>query len=83
MMAATKKTKKNFVNFEKLLDELNHLIEKMETEQLNLATSLEYFEKGIALIKQCQQTLSDAEQKIQLLTEKSGKFTPQNFETDE
>lgn len=83
-MTTTRKISKKDVpaDFEKSLDQLNHLIEKMETGQLNLESSLKYFEEGIALIRHCQQTLNDAEQKIQLLTEKSGKSALTDFEDD-
>lgn len=71
------------VDFEKSLDQLNQLIEKMETGQLSLESSLHYFEQGITLIRECQQTLSDAEQKIQILTEKAGKTTLKDFNSNE
>ncbi len=58
-------------DFEASLNQLNQLIEKMETGQLSLESSLQYFEEGIILIKQCQKTLNDAEQKIQILTGKT------------
>ncbi len=72
---STRKTPKNPIdatpNFEVSLNQLNQLIEKMETGQLSLESSLQCFEEGITLIKQCQKTLADAEQKIQVLTGKS------------
>lgn len=73
-MSATRKTAKKPTtspDFEKSLEQLNQLIEKMESGHLSLESSLQYFEEGIALIRGCQQTLNEAEQKIQLLTEKT------------
>lgn len=70
-------------DFEKSLQQLNQLIEKMETGQLSLESSLAYFEEGITLIRTCQQTLTDAEQKIQILTKKAGKSTPTDFEIED
>ena len=85
-MSATRKTQKKQTatpaDFEKSLEQLNQLIEKMETGQLSLESSLTYFEEGIALIRQCQQTLNEAEQKIQILTEKAGKTTLTDFQPD-
>lgn len=81
-MSATRKTQKKAstpIDFEKSLQQLNQLIEKMEAGELSLETSLRYFEEGVTLIKQCQQTLRDAEQKVQVLTEKSGKITLSDF----
>jgi exodeoxyribonuclease VII small subunit len=60
-------------NFEKALAELNQLVEKMEQGGLSLEASLQYFEKGISLTRQCQQALKAAEQKVQILLEKNGK----------
>ena len=59
--------------FEKALNDLEKLITKMESGKLSLEESLKNFEEGIGLIKQCQQTLTQAEQKVQVLIKKQGK----------
>lgn len=56
--------------FEKALDELEKLVGKMESGKLSLEDSLQNFEQGISLVKQCQQALTEAEQKVKILTEK-------------
>lgn len=71
MTTSRKKKPAPTSDFESSLNQLNQLIEKMEAGQLSLENSLQCFEEGVALIKQCQKTLSDAEQKIQILTEKN------------
>jgi exodeoxyribonuclease VII small subunit len=43
----------------------------MESGSLSLDASLKQFEEGINLIRSCQQTLGEAEQKVQILTGKS------------
>lgn len=70
-MPAKKKTT-SIADFEKSLDKLNALIEKMESGNLSLSDSLKYFEEGVTLIKSCQKTLSEAEQKIETLSDKNG-----------
>ena len=60
--------KKNF-NFEKSLASLNLLVEKMEGGDLSLEDSLKQFEQGIGIIRECQQALTQAEQKVQILTD--------------
>ncbi|OGO90620.1 MAG: exodeoxyribonuclease VII small subunit [Coxiella sp. RIFCSPHIGHO2_12_FULL_42_15] len=60
------KKPENF-NFEKSLEELNTLVNKMEKGNLALEQSLQYFEKGVAIIRDCQQALQKAEMKIQVL----------------
>lgn len=65
------KTPSKPADFEKSLASLNRIIEKMESGSLSLDESLKYFEEGIALIRSCQKTLTDAEQKVQILSGKS------------
>lgn len=71
-MSASRKTHKKQAHkscdFEKSLQQLNQLVEKMETGQLSLEASLQCFEEGILIIRQCQQTLQAAEQKVRILT---------------
>ncbi len=55
--------------FETSVTELTTLIEQLEEGQLPLADSLERFEKGIHLIRQCQQALNQAEQTVQRLSQ--------------
>ena len=65
--------KKTEFDFEKALEELENLVEKMEQGDLGLEESLQHFEKGIALTRSCQKALAEAEQKIQILTQNEGK----------
>jgi exodeoxyribonuclease VII small subunit len=74
---------KKLIQLEKNLEELNDLIEKMEHGGLSLEESLACFERGIRLVRNCQKTLIEAEQKIQLLTEKKGDFELSSFNADE
>jgi exodeoxyribonuclease VII small subunit len=57
------------LDFEKALAELEALVERMEHGDQPLETSLKEFEQGIRLVRDCQQALSTAEQKIRVLTE--------------
>lgn len=57
------------LDFEKALGELHGLVEKMEQGGLSLQDSLQYFERGVGLIRHCQQELAAAEQKVKILTE--------------
>lgn len=77
-MAENKKT--TTFNFEKSLDQLNKIVEKMEQGDLPLEKSLQYFEQGIGLIRQCQTALTDAEQKVSVLTQQN---TLEDFHDDE
>jgi exodeoxyribonuclease VII small subunit len=57
--------------FEKALQELAALVEKMEQGELSLEDSLQHFEQGIQLSRACQQALREAEQKVEILMRKN------------
>ncbi len=59
---------KNEIDFEKALAELEQLVETMEKGDLTLEESLKQFERGITLTRACQKALSEAEQKVRILT---------------
>lgn len=67
---ATKKAKS--FNFEEALEELEALVTSMEEGELSLEESLQTFEKGIKLTRECQSALKKAEQKVQVLLDDSG-----------
>lgn len=73
------------LNFEAALAELEQLVEQMEQGGLSLEQSLEAFERGILLSRQCQQALKTAEQKVQILLEKNGQsqLAPFNPEAED
>lgn len=75
--------KKEQFNFETALAELNQLVEKMEQGGLSLEQSLQDFERGIALTRQCQDALKTAEQKVKILLEKNGKEILEPYVIDE
>lgn len=66
--------------FEKSLKKLEQLVERMEDGELSLEDSLKTFEEGIKLTRECQQALSQAEQKVKLLMEENGEITEADFE---
>ena len=55
--------------FEKALEELETIIERMEDGGPSLEESLTLFERGMDLTRRCQKALDDAEQRIQTLTD--------------
>jgi exodeoxyribonuclease VII small subunit len=56
-------------NLEESLSEITKLIENMEHGEQTLEQSLNHFERGITLVKQCQKILEEAEQKVQILVQ--------------
>ena len=63
---------KNDFNFEEKLRELEQLVTRMEDGGLGLEDSLRAFENGVKLVKECQQALAAAEQKVEVLTSAEG-----------
>ncbi len=59
-------------DFEKSLSQLEKIVTRMEAGELGLEESLSQFEKGIELAKNCQETLSQAELRVEQLIEKNG-----------
>ena len=68
------------INIEKLLNELESIVNKMESDDLNVEDSLKSYEKGICLIKNAQSKLKKIEQKVKILSKED---TLENFNTDE
>lgn len=60
------------LDFEKSLQELEQLVERLEQGDITLEESLQCFERGIGLTRTCQQALKAAEQKVQILIEQDG-----------
>lgn len=71
------------LDFEKALAELETIVRQMEDGQLSLEQSLEAFEQGVRLTRQCQQALAQAEQRVQVLIEQDGQVQSREFQTNE
>jgi exodeoxyribonuclease VII small subunit len=54
-------------NFESSLKELEKIVEQLEAGDLPLERSLELFEQGVKLSRDCQKRLDEAERKVELL----------------
>ncbi len=75
-------TKKKAASFEKSLSDLETLVNKMEHGDLSLDESLSAFEAGVKLTRECQMMLDEAEQKVQILTEKNGELISSAFTSE-
>jgi exodeoxyribonuclease VII small subunit len=53
--------------FESVLEELESVVEQLESGNLSLEDSLAAFEKGVGLVKDCNQRLDEVEKRIELL----------------
>ncbi len=66
------KKKQTAFDFETSLADLEELVTAMEEGELSLEESLQAFEKGIKLTRECQSALKSAEQKVQVLINENG-----------
>lgn len=82
-MAIQMSRKQQAPDFETSLSELESLVKQMERGDLSLEASLHAFEQGIRLTRECQLTLNQAEQKVQVLIEQNGGLEAINFDTGE
>lgn len=69
--------------FEQSMGDLETVVRKLESQDLSLDESLAQFEKGISLIRECEQKLNEAKGKVEKLikdasdTMKAVPFEPQ------
>lgn len=61
-------------SFEKNLERLKGIVEDLEGGDLLLKESLEKFQNGIDIIRQCYKELETAELKIETIIKKDGKI---------
>ncbi len=57
--------------FEESLDQLEAIVRKLEDGDLPLEESLELFEKGVKLSRECKERLVRAERRIEVLMKES------------
>ena len=70
-------------NLEKSLQDLEKLVEELESGDLPLEKAMKKFETGIKLTRGCQAALKDAEQKVEILLKSAGGEQLEAFEADD
>jgi len=56
-------------DFEHSLEQLEHLVERMERGDLTLEDALAAYEQGVGLYRRCQEALEQAELRVRLLSD--------------
>ena len=75
-------TNKQPKSFEASLEALERIVQELEQGDLPLEKSLELFEQGIGLSRQCQDRLNQAERRIEvLLRDNQGRTVVSPFES--
>ena len=68
--------------FEQSLDELEQLVVRMEQGELSLDDSLRSFERGVALYRNCQSALEQAELRVSQLLDPNLSDSTRPFDDD-
>jgi len=76
------KKNEGIAHLEQSLEELEKLVEHLESGELPLEQALKEFERGIKLTRACQTALKHAEQKVEILLKSNGEAEPVPFESD-
>ena len=69
------------MSFEAAIEELDSLVEHLENGDLALDDALKKFERGIALAREGQSKLSDAEQRVSILLQNDDETPLSEFST--
>ncbi|MDX6272195.1 MAG: exodeoxyribonuclease small subunit [Acidobacteriota bacterium] len=67
-----KKAEAQNQNFEASLAALEKIVRELERGELPLEKSLELFERGVRLSRECQERLQEAERRIEVLLQRDG-----------
>ena len=68
------------LKFEEAIADLEQVVEQLESGDLSLEDSLAAFEKGVGLVRYCNQKLSEVEKKVELLVkDKQGQLQLKAF----
>lgn len=71
---------KDNLKFETALSELEKIVAKLESDDTPLDEALKLYEKGVALVRICNERLDSAERRIILLKDgKDGRMTETDF----
>ena len=68
------------VDFEQALGELESVVDRLEHGELPLDEALKQFERGIELARGCQDALKQAEQRVEILLQKTPDAEPEPFD---
>lgn len=77
-------SKKEDVNFEEAIKKLEQIATELEKNDLDLDKSVEKFEEGMKLSKQCNEILENAEKRISILiNDGKDNFKEEDFKVEQ
>ena len=70
-------------DFERSLARLEEVVRRLESPQLSLDDAMKLFEEGVALSRECQKQLEEAEGRVEILLKKAdGKLAAEAFDPE-
>jgi exodeoxyribonuclease VII small subunit len=71
-------------SFEKSMNDLRKIVDKLQTGNLELEESIKLFQEGTKLIAYSHKKLDEIQKKVKILVEQSdGELTTENFDAEE
>ena len=71
---------KKKMTFEEAMDAIEKSVTKLESADLGIDEAMDVFEEALALVKFCNKTITEAEQKVRiLLSDENGEVTDAPF----
>lgn len=70
-------------SFEEQIEQLEQIVSEIEKGDLNLDESVEKFEEGMKISKECNKMLENAEKKITILLSEDSEVKEKEFKIDE
>ena len=67
------------MEFEKKLDALTKLVEKLEDKSISLEEGIALYEKGVALTKDCLNSLNESKNKITVIRKEMDRLIEEPF----
>ena len=74
---------KKELSFEELIKKLEKITEELENGDLSLDETVNKFEEGLKISKQCSKTLEEAEKRITILLKEGDNIKEENFIQEE
>ncbi|KHE71663.1 exodeoxyribonuclease VII small subunit [Halobacillus sp. BBL2006] len=74
---------KEELSFEEAMEQLEGLVEKLETGEVPLEKAIQYYQEGMKLSKICNEKLGNVEKQMQQIMNEHGEFEPFSIQEEE
>lgn len=64
-----KETEEKKLSLEELFENLDKVVSRLEGEDISLEESFQLYQKGMEMLKECNETIDTVEKKVQMLDE--------------